>query len=42
VLPATSADYTNSADSPGDRLWLMIRILQESTALMYYRAAGYI
>jgi uncharacterized SAM-binding protein YcdF (DUF218 family) len=42
VLPAASADYTVTATSPGDRLWLTIRILQESAALMYYRAAGYI
>jgi uncharacterized SAM-binding protein YcdF (DUF218 family) len=42
VLPATSADYSIAAVSPGDRLWLTIRILQESAALIYYRAAGYI
>jgi uncharacterized SAM-binding protein YcdF (DUF218 family) len=41
VLPAVSLD------SPGlifplDRLWLSLRIVQESAALLYYRLAGYI
>ena len=42
VLPAASADYSIALVSPGDRLWLAIRIMQESTALIYYRMAGYI
>lgn len=42
VFPATSADYTITAVGPVDKLWLTIRILEESAALIYYRAAGYI
>ena len=42
VLPAASADYTIMAISPGERLRLTIRILQEGAALIYYRAAGYL
>ena len=42
VQPAVSDDYSSSAVSPGDRLWLAMRIVQESAALLYYRIAGYI
>jgi len=41
VFPATSDDYSVSATSPKDRLWLTSRIVQESAALAYYRLAGY-
>ena len=42
VQPAVSDDYSGSAVSPGDRLWLAMRICQESAALVYYKIAGYI
>jgi uncharacterized SAM-binding protein YcdF (DUF218 family) len=42
VQPAVSDDYSSSAVSPGDRLWLAMRICQESAALVYYKIAGYI
>jgi uncharacterized SAM-binding protein YcdF (DUF218 family) len=42
VQPAASADYPAIVRSPGDRLWLAMRIAQESIALIYYRLAGYI
>jgi len=42
VQPAISDDYSSSAVSPGDRLWLAMRICQESAALVYYKIAGYI
>lgn len=42
VQPAVSADYPALLRSPGDRLWLAMRIAQESSALIYYRLAGYI
>src|SRR5262249_22471298 len=42
VWPAVSADYTVAAVSPADRLWLAMRVAEESLALVYYRLAGYI
>lgn len=42
VLPAPSDDFSTSADSPGYRLWLFTRVMQEAAALAYYRAAGYL
>ena len=42
VQSAVSDDYSSSAVSPGDRLWLAMRICQESAALVYYKIAGYI
>ncbi len=42
VSPAPSDDYSKAANSARDRLWLATRILQESAALVYYRAAGYL
>jgi uncharacterized SAM-binding protein YcdF (DUF218 family) len=42
VQPAVSDDLSDSAVSPGDRLWLAMRICQESAALVYYKIAGYI
>lgn len=42
VQPAASADYPTIVTSPGDRLWLAMRIVEESGALIYYRVAGYI
>lgn len=42
VRPAVSADYAAVMRSPQDRLWLAIRIVEESAALIYYRLAGYI
>ena len=41
VYPATSDDYSVSAISAKDRLWLASRIIEESAALAYYRLAGY-
>jgi uncharacterized SAM-binding protein YcdF (DUF218 family) len=42
VYPAYSADYVVAMTSPLDRLWLSMRVAQESLALIYYRLAGYI
>ena len=42
VQPAVSDDYSSSAVSPGERLWLAMRICQETAALVYYKIAGYI
>jgi uncharacterized SAM-binding protein YcdF (DUF218 family) len=41
VLPAISTDYVPIMHTPQDRLWLGMRFLQEATALVYYRFAGY-
>lgn len=42
VLPAPSDDYSTAMKSPGQRLWLAMRIGMESAALVYYRVAGYL
>src|SRR5262249_19250005 len=42
VYPAYSADYVVAMTSPRNRLWLSMRVVQESLALIYYRLAGYI
>lgn len=42
VQPAISTDWVSVAASPKDRLWLTMRVMQESAALVYYRVAGYI
>jgi uncharacterized SAM-binding protein YcdF (DUF218 family) len=42
VSPAVSSDYTQGFVFPADRLWLAMRLSQEFTAVLYYRAAGYI
>ncbi len=42
VLPAPSDNYSIAAKSPGDRLWLAMRIGMESAALVYYRLTGYL
>jgi uncharacterized SAM-binding protein YcdF (DUF218 family) len=42
VQPAVSDDYPAFLISPGDRLWLTMRIAQEVAGLIYYRLAGYI
>jgi uncharacterized SAM-binding protein YcdF (DUF218 family) len=42
VLPAISTDYPGAILRPGGRLWLAMRLMQESAALVYYRLAGYI
>jgi uncharacterized SAM-binding protein YcdF (DUF218 family) len=42
VYPAYSADYVVAMTAPRDRLWLSMRVAQESLALIYYRLAGYI
>jgi uncharacterized SAM-binding protein YcdF (DUF218 family) len=42
ALPAISTDYVAIMRAPQDRLWLAMRFLQETTALFYYRLAGYI
>jgi uncharacterized SAM-binding protein YcdF (DUF218 family) len=41
VQPAVSADYPAALNSSKDRLWLAMRIAQESAAMIYYRLAGY-
>ena len=42
VRPAPSDNYTVAAVSPGERIRLAVRLVQESLALVYYRIAGYI
>ena len=42
VFAAPSDDYSAAMKSPGDRLFLVKRIAQESAALLYYRLAGYL
>jgi uncharacterized SAM-binding protein YcdF (DUF218 family) len=42
VQPAISADYPAALNSAVDRLWLAMRIAQESAAMIYYRLAGYV
>ena len=42
VLPGVSANYPAALSLPADRLWLAMRVTQESAALLYYRLAGYI
>jgi uncharacterized SAM-binding protein YcdF (DUF218 family) len=42
VFPAPADDYPRGGQSPGYRLILMRRVLQETGALIYYRIAGYI
>jgi uncharacterized SAM-binding protein YcdF (DUF218 family) len=37
VHPAVSADYSISAAAPADRFRLMLRLMQEATALVYVR-----
>jgi uncharacterized SAM-binding protein YcdF (DUF218 family) len=42
VQPAISADYPAELSSSVDRLFLAMRIAQESAAMIYYRLAGYV
>ncbi len=42
VLPVSSDHLFEFADSPEERLWLLLRLAQESVGLIYYRIAGYI
>ena len=42
VFAVPSDDYPTAATSPSGRLWLAARLVEESTALLYYRLAGYI
>jgi uncharacterized SAM-binding protein YcdF (DUF218 family) len=42
VNPVPSDNFTVAASSPGDRIQLAARIIEESAALIYYRIAGYI
>jgi uncharacterized SAM-binding protein YcdF (DUF218 family) len=42
VWPGVSANYPAALSLPADRLWLAMRVAQESAALIYYRLAGYI
>jgi uncharacterized SAM-binding protein YcdF (DUF218 family) len=42
VSSARSDEYSNSLVAPGERLWLMMRVLQEASALVYYKMFGYI
>jgi uncharacterized SAM-binding protein YcdF (DUF218 family) len=42
VYPAPSDNFSVAATSPGERLQLAARILEETAALIYYRAAGYL
>ena len=42
VLPVSSDHFVEIAIFPKDRLWLVMRLAQESVGLIYYRLAGYI
>jgi uncharacterized SAM-binding protein YcdF (DUF218 family) len=42
VLPVSSDHFFEIGISPQDRLWLVMRLAQESVGLIYYRLAGYI
>jgi uncharacterized SAM-binding protein YcdF (DUF218 family) len=42
VAPASSDTYSKTAHSPGTRLSLTLRLIEESMALVYYKAAGYL
>ena len=42
VRAAISSDYPKAINLPAPRLWLAMRVVQESAALIYYRLAGYI
>jgi uncharacterized SAM-binding protein YcdF (DUF218 family) len=42
VQPSASADYPGAVETAKDRLWLTMRIAEESAALIYYRLAGYV
>ena len=42
VFPAPSDTYSKAAYSPKERLWLAIRVIEQSMALVYYQVAGYI
>jgi uncharacterized SAM-binding protein YcdF (DUF218 family) len=42
VLPVSSDHLFEIAVSPQERLWLALRLAQESVGLIYYRLAGYI
>jgi uncharacterized SAM-binding protein YcdF (DUF218 family) len=42
VNPAPSDNFTVASISPGDRIRLAMRVLQESLAIIYYKTAGYI
>jgi uncharacterized SAM-binding protein YcdF (DUF218 family) len=42
VWPGVSANYPAALSQPADRLWLAMRVAQESAALIYYRLAGYL
>jgi uncharacterized SAM-binding protein YcdF (DUF218 family) len=42
VYPAPSDNFFEAATSPRDKLLLTFLIARESTALIYYRLAGYI
>jgi len=42
VFPVPATDYSLESNSPGSRIEMMMRILQEQLARIYYRAAGYL
>jgi uncharacterized SAM-binding protein YcdF (DUF218 family) len=42
VFPVPANDYSLEPGSPGARIEMMMRILQEQLARIYYRAAGYL
>jgi uncharacterized SAM-binding protein YcdF (DUF218 family) len=42
VLPVSSDNFPEIATDPQDRLWLILRLAQETVGLVYYRIAGYI
>jgi uncharacterized SAM-binding protein YcdF (DUF218 family) len=42
VIPAASDHYAETSTDPDSRFWLTLRTVQELTALLYYRIAGYI
>ncbi|HLH32454.1 MAG TPA: YdcF family protein [Terriglobia bacterium] len=42
VQPVASDNYIAASVSAEDRLWLTVRIIQETVGITYYRLAGYI
>ena len=42
VIPRSWDNQVETAVDPRDRLWLMYRLAQECTALVYYKLAGYL
>lgn len=42
VFPADADDFPLAAAGPGERLYLMYRVIREMAARVYYRIAGYV